>query len=178
MFKHCFYFAAYAAVHLYSFLSPAVVMTLFSLLSVGALVLALLYLNREWIVGVEVPVSTSAWIWLAALWAGLLAVLVGIRVAYLHLLDVGAEGESFFFNALLLAVAYQAIGLWRSQSAIHVGSLILLLVTIGKVFLVDASELEGLFRVLSFLGLGFALIGIGFFYNKVVFARRKADGSR
>lgn len=56
-------------------------------------------------------------------------------------------------------------------------SLILLLVTIGKVFLVDASELEGLFRVLSFLGLGLALIGIGFFYNKVVFARREREGS-
>ena len=41
------------------------------------------------------------------------------------------------------------------------------------IFLVDASELEGLFRVLSFLGLGLALIGIGFFYNKVVFARRE-----
>lgn len=77
---------------------------------------------------------------------------------------------------LLLAVVYQAIGLIRNQAAIHVGSLILLLITIGKVFLVDASELEGLFRVLSFLGLGLALIGIGYFYNKVVFARRE-EGS-
>jgi len=180
----------------------------------------------------------------------IVAGLVGLRVAMLHLGDTGAEGESFFLNALLLqfgipfmaafalawesgeggferlrrvyqlaamllgfiwatflvqdyyggselfgghnssteiytysvvwlllAVAYQAIGLWRNQSAIHVGSLILLLITIGKVFLVDASELEGLFRVLSFLGLGLALIGIGFFYNKVVFARREQGGS-
>ena len=44
----------------------------------------------------------------------------------------------------------------------------------GKVFFVDASELEGLYRVLSFLGLGVALIGIGFFYNKVVFTPRCA----
>lgn len=86
-----------------------------------------------------------------------------------------SSGELYTYSVvwLLLAVAYQAIGLWRDQAAIHVGSLILLLVTIGKVFLVDASELEGLFRVLSFLGLGLALIGIGFFYNKVVFARRE-----
>lgn len=84
--------------------------------------------------------------------------------------------ELYTYSAvwLLLAVAYQAIGLWRNQKAIHVGSLVLLLVTIGKVFLVDASELEGLFRVLSFLGLGVALIGIGFFYNKIVFARRES----
>lgn len=84
-----------------------------------------------------------------------------------------AEIYTYSVVWLLLAVAYQVIGLWRDQAAIHVGSLILLLITIGKVFLVDASELEGLFRVLSFLGLGLALIGIGFFYNKVVFARRE-----
>ena len=178
----------------------------------------------------------------------ILSALVGLRVVYLHLSGTGAEGESFFLNALLLqfgipfiaawilaakhaqlgletprrtyqiagmalgfvwatfliqdyfggsrlfdsgnssteiytysvvwlllAVLYQAIGLIRNQAAIHVGSLILLLITVGKVFLVDASELEGLFRVLSFLGLGLALIGIGYFYNKVVFARRKGD---
>ncbi|WP_269524484.1 DUF2339 domain-containing protein [Coraliomargarita parva] len=80
---------------------------------------------------------------------------------------------------LLLAVVYQTIGLWRAQQVIHLGSLILLLITVAKVFLVDASELEGLFRVLSFLGLGMALIGIGFFYNKVVFSvnRRATAGS-
>jgi len=86
-----------------------------------------------------------------------------------------SSGELYTYSVvwLLLAVAYQAVGLWREQAAIHVGSLVLLLITVGKVFLVDASELEALFRVLSFLGLGIALIGIGFFYNKVVFARQK-----
>lgn len=176
----------------------------------------------------------------------ILASLVGLRVLVLHFFDSGAEGASFFLNALLLqfgvplitacilawqsgeggfersrrayqlaamllgfiwatflvqdyfggskffggynssteiytysvvwlllAISYQAIGLWRNQATIHIGSLVLLLITVGKVFLVDASELEGLFRVLSFLGLGVALIGIGFFYNKVVFARRE-----
>ena len=47
----------------------------------------------------------------------------------------------------------------------------LLLLTVGKVFFIDAAELEGLYRVLSFLGLGVALIGIGFFYNKIVFVK-------
>lgn len=77
---------------------------------------------------------------------------------------------------LLLAVVYQAMGLWRGIKTLHIGSLILLLLTVGKVFLVDASELEGLYRVLSFLGLGVALIGIGFFYNKVVFGQAKRGG--
>ena len=70
---------------------------------------------------------------------------------------------------LVLAVCYQALGLLRKAPVIHFGSLILLLLTTGKVFLVDAAELQGLFRVLSFLGLGLALLGIGYFYNKVVF---------
>jgi len=70
---------------------------------------------------------------------------------------------------LLLAIGYQAAGLLRRAPAIHIGSLFLLLLTAGKVFLVDAAELQGLYRVLSFLGLGLALLGIGYFYNKVVF---------
>ena len=78
---------------------------------------------------------------------------------------------------LLLAVVYQAIGLLRDQKALHVGSLLLLLLTVAKVFFVDASELEGLYRVLSFLGLGCVLIGIGFFYNKVVFGRQPTSAS-
>ncbi|CAA6694250.1 Unannotated [Lentimonas sp. CC19] len=91
---------------------------------------------------------------------------------------VGTSTEMYTYSVvwLLLAVAYQAMGLWRGIKTLHVGSLILLLLTVGKVFLVDASELEGLYRVLSFLGLGVALIGIGFFYNKVVFTPSASDG--
>ncbi len=37
-----------------------------------------------------------------------------------------------------------------------------------KVFLVDMSGLEGLWRVLSFLGLGLALIALGAVYRRFV----------
>ena len=92
--------------------------------------------------------------------------------------SVGTSTELYTYSVvwLLLAVTYQAMGLWRGIKTLHIGSLVLLLLTVGKVFLVDASELEGLYRVLSFLGLGVALIGIGFFYNKVVFTP-SASGS-
>jgi uncharacterized membrane protein len=92
--------------------------------------------------------------------------------------SVGSSTEMYTYSVvwLLLAVIYQAIGLWYGIKTLHVGSLILLLLTVGKVFLVDASELQGLYRVLSFFGLGVALIGIGFFYNKVVFGRATAVG--
>jgi len=74
---------------------------------------------------------------------------------------------------LILAVIFQGLGLWRRQKVLHIGSLVLLLLAVGKAFLVDASELVGILRVLSFLGLGLVLIGIGFFYNKVVFSRER-----
>ena len=87
--------------------------------------------------------------------------------------ETNTELYSYSLAWLLLALVYQTIGLWREVKTLHIGSLVLLLLTVGKVFFVDASELEGLYRVLSFLGLGITLIGIGFFYNKVVFGRRK-----
>ncbi|GAG99409.1 unnamed protein product [marine sediment metagenome] len=48
-------------------------------------------------------------------------------------------------------------------------SLGVILLTAGKVFLYDASELAGLYRVFSFFGLGLCLIGLSWFYTKFVF---------
>uniref|UniRef100_UPI003983A867 DUF2339 domain-containing protein n=1 Tax=Sphingorhabdus sp. TaxID=1902408 RepID=UPI003983A867 len=47
------------------------------------------------------------------------------------------------------------------------GLLLLTLVTL-KVFLVDAAALSGVLRILSFLGLGIALIGIGWAYGRLM----------
>jgi uncharacterized membrane protein len=41
------------------------------------------------------------------------------------------------------------------------------------VFLSDASALEGVLRILSFLGLGIALIGIGRLYTRVLNAEAR-----
>jgi uncharacterized membrane protein len=38
---------------------------------------------------------------------------------------------------------------------------------VAKVFLSDMAELEGVYRALSFLGLGAALIGIGYAYRRL-----------
>ena len=37
-----------------------------------------------------------------------------------------------------------------------------------KVFGVDMSNLEGLYRIASFVGLGFCLVGIGWLYQRFV----------
>jgi uncharacterized membrane protein len=58
-----------------------------------------------------------------------------------------------------------------------VAGLVLLTATTLKVFLVDASALEGVLRILSFLFLGVPLIGIGMLYTKVLNAEAKPGGA-
>ena len=46
--------------------------------------------------------------------------------------------------------------------------------TIAKVFLVDMSGLAGIWRALSFIGLGLVLVGIGYLYRRLLFPPRPA----
>jgi uncharacterized membrane protein len=59
---------------------------------------------------------------------------------------------------------------WRGFSLAVLGAAAL------KVFLYDTSDLGGLWRVASFLGLGLSLIGIGQLYRRFVLSRRGAVG--
>ncbi len=43
-----------------------------------------------------------------------------------------------------------------------------MLIAVIKVFLIDMSNLEGILRALSFIGLGAVLIGIGLFYQRIL----------
>jgi uncharacterized membrane protein len=48
----------------------------------------------------------------------------------------------------------------------RLASLGLMLAAVAKVFLFDASGLEGVVRIASFVALGFSLIGIGWLYAR------------
>jgi uncharacterized membrane protein len=78
---------------------------------------------------------------------------------------------------LLLSLALLFLGTLRGDHAIRIASLAIMILTAGKVFLYDASQLEGLMRVLSFLGLGLSLLGISWFYTRFVFHAPAAAGS-
>lgn len=80
------------------------------------------------------------------------------------------EVEKYTYSAvwLMLSLLLLFIGAIKNNQSLRYASLILLLLTIGKVFLYDASSLEGLYRVLSFLGLGLSLVGIGYFYASFI----------
>jgi uncharacterized membrane protein len=68
-------------------------------------------------------------------------------------------------------------GVKLPDKALRFAGLLLLTATTLKVFLIDAAELDGILRILSFLGLGIALIGIGKLYAKVLSAERRPAGA-
>lgn len=74
---------------------------------------------------------------------------------------------------LALAIAFIAAGIRLPEKALRLAGLLLLTATILKAFLIDAAALQGLLRILSFLGLGLALIGIGRAYGPLLRAERR-----
>ena len=61
-----------------------------------------------------------------------------------------------------------AIGIAAGNRHLRLAALAIVGLTTAKVFLVDMSDLVGLWRVLSFLGLGLVLIGLGAAYRRLV----------
>lgn len=82
-----------------------------------------------------------------------------------------AELYSYSVMWLIIGVGLLTSGIRFQNKTLRMASLGFMLLTVCKVFLVDAAELEGLLRVASFLGLGVSLIGLSTFYTKFVFSR-------
>lgn len=78
---------------------------------------------------------------------------------------------------LLLGIALLAAGYRFRSTALRIASAVLVFVAVVKVFLIDMANLEGLYRALSFFGLGVALIGIGWFYQRVLAGLGSGSGA-
>lgn len=93
------------------------------------------------------------------------------RVFEGHLLQMGGEtlAENYAYSAVWLAfaVALFAAGLRFAIAHLRYAGLAVMLLVVLKVFLWDMSNLEGLFRIASFIGLGLCLVGIGWLYQRV-----------
>jgi uncharacterized membrane protein len=85
-----------------------------------------------------------------------------------------AEFYVYSLAGLIVSIGLLLAGIRLPDKALRLAGLILLTATIMKVFLIDAGELEGIWRILSFLGLGVALIGIGRLYGPVLRAEAGA----
>jgi uncharacterized membrane protein len=89
--------------------------------------------------------------------------------AYLNGSDVG-NGELYAYSAswIGLGIALLVAGLRLGSRALRQAALAVMLITVAKVFLLDMKELEDLWRVLSFFGLGVSLLGLGYLYKRFV----------
>jgi uncharacterized membrane protein len=84
-----------------------------------------------------------------------------------------SDAEQYTYSAVWLAfgVALLAAGIFLRSLPLRVASAAVIVLTVLKVFLIDLSDLTGIYRALSFLGLGAVLIGIGWFYQRLLFPR-------
>ena len=67
----------------------------------------------------------------------------------------------------VLGLAWLVLGLVRDVRLLRLGGLALLGLAAAKVFLYDLSELESIYRALSFIALGLLLLGGAFAYQRV-----------
>lgn len=81
----------------------------------------------------------------------------------------GLELYSYSIVWLLFGVALLALGFVRKAAAFRHAGMVLVCIVVAKVFLIDMAGLQGLLRVFSFLGLGAALIGLGYAYRRFGF---------
>ena len=99
-----------------------------------------------------------------------------------HFFDPGFERRGFDAHGLelyaysivwlLFGVALLALGFLRQAAALRHAGMVLVCIVVAKVFLIDMAGLQGLLRVFSFLGLGAALIGLGYAYRRFGFDSR------
>jgi uncharacterized membrane protein len=84
--------------------------------------------------------------------------------------------ETYSYSALwlVMGVALLAGGVRLRSQVLRIASAALIAIAVLKVFLFDMSELEGVLRALSFIGLGAVLIGIGLFYQRLLTRAAKA----
>ncbi|HUX78403.1 MAG TPA: DUF2339 domain-containing protein [Alphaproteobacteria bacterium] len=80
-----------------------------------------------------------------------------------------AEIYTYSVAWLLMGIGLLFFGVLWQDKTLRAASLAFMILAVGKVFLYDAAELTGLFRVFSFLGLGMSLLGLSWFYTRFVF---------
>ncbi|QQR35501.1 DUF2339 domain-containing protein [Devosia oryziradicis] len=145
-----------------------------SLLSLGLPSLALLAIG--WFVrqDARLPIArTGIAISIAAVVFLFTLMVLDIRHAF-HPLDLQGptwDAESYTYSIAMLAfgAALLIIGVVIRNLGARALSFVFVLAATIKVFLFDAADLEGLWRVLSFLGMGLSFLAISWLYARFVF---------
>jgi len=87
------------------------------------------------------------------------------------------NNELYAYSAawILLAIALLLAGLRLGSGALRQAALAVMLIVVAKVFLFDMRELEDLWRVFSFFGLGVSLLCLGYLYQRFVLSDSAPD---
>jgi uncharacterized membrane protein len=85
----------------------------------------------------------------------------------------GAEQYTYSIAWLVFGVALLGIGILVNSERARLASAAVIALTILKAFLVDMSTLTGVYRALSFMGLGLVLVAIGWLYQRILFRRQQ-----
>jgi uncharacterized membrane protein len=83
-----------------------------------------------------------------------------------------AEQYTYSIAWLAFGVLLLGIGFLVNSERARLASAAVIALTILKAFVVDMSTLTGVYRALSFIGLGLVLVAIGWLYQKILFRRR------
>jgi uncharacterized membrane protein len=136
---------------------------------------AMAALARRWVDGVEPDRRLDTLVGAVASILAFAYVSFEVR----HVFDPGFERRGFEAHGLelyaysiawlLFGVALLALGFVRQAAALRHAGMALVCIVVAKVFLIDMAGLQGLLRVFSFLGLGAALIGLGYAYRRFGF---------
>lgn len=112
-------------------------------------------------------------IWAAIAGFGLLFVNGTVRAAFQQpyiVLDLAtSQAELYTYSVvwLLIAAALVVYGQRLALRPLYQSGFVLLLVVILKAFLVDLAHLDGLYRAISFIGLGLSLVGLGWLFTRL-----------
>ena len=84
------------------------------------------------------------------------------------------DAEQYTYSAVWLAfgVTLLVVGMLLRSQAVRLASAAVVILTVLKVFLIDMSDLTGIYQSLSFIGLGIVLLGVGWLYQRLLFPRR------
>ena len=90
---------------------------------------------------------------------------------------INTDAEQYTYSAVWLAfgVALLGAGISLRSLPVRAASAAVVMLTVLKVFLIDMSDLTGIYQALSFLGLGAVLMGIGWFYQRLLFPRHRPE---
>jgi uncharacterized membrane protein len=79
-----------------------------------------------------------------------------------------AENYGYSVAWLIYGGLILALAIWRRLPALRHAAAGIIVLVVCKVFIIDADQLEGLYRAASFLGLGLTLLALGYLYQRML----------